>query len=224
MKKWTDLAWFQRGCAEDGGPAAADADVIEARLHKTVYQPKNPYRAMSLTPFDKVRVVIIGQDPYPNPAFATGLAFSVPKSIDRKDYPASLQNIYQELVDDLGIPYPKTGCLDSWAEQGVLLWNSVLTCEPYNPRAHRGMGWEKLTDQVLRAVDVCRSKCVFVLWGKDAQSHLPTILPSVECRRHYVITSSHPSPLSVNKGFKGSRPFSRINALLDKDPIDWRLS
>jgi uracil-DNA glycosylase len=170
-------------------------------------------------PLDDVRVLIVGQDPYPTPGHAVGLSFSV--APDVQPVPRSLVNIYQELQTDLGLPRPSNGDLSPWADQGVLLLNRVLTVTPGKPASHRGKGWETVTAAAITALVDRGGPLVAILWGRDARNlvpHLPGI-PAIE--------SAHPSPLSAHSGFFGSRPFSRANELLAQQgaaPIDWRLS
>ena len=169
-------------------------------------------------PLDAVRVLIVGQDPYPTPGHAVGLSFSV--GPDVRPIPRSLANIYQELETDLGIPRPTTGDLSPWADQGVLLLNRVLTVAPGKPASHRGKGWETVTAQAISALVQRGGPLVAILWGRDARNLVPHLggIPAIE--------SAHPSPLSAHAGFLGSRPFSRANALLAErgaPPIDWRL-
>jgi uracil-DNA glycosylase len=169
-------------------------------------------------PLDDVRVLIVGQDPYPTPGHAVGLSFSV--APDVTPIPKSLVNIYKELQTDLGVPAPTNGDLSPWADQGVLLLNRVLTVRPGTPASHRGKGWEHVTAAAITALVERGGPLVAILWGRDARNlapHLPGI-PAVE--------SPHPSPLSAHSGFFGSRPFSRANELLAQqgaDPVDWRL-
>ena len=170
-------------------------------------------------PVTDVRVLILGQDPYPTPGHAVGLSFSV--SPDTRPLPRSLSNIFRELVDDVGVPTPSSGDLTPWADRGVLLLNRVLTVQVGEPASHRGQGWEAVTDAAIEGL-VARDgePLVAVLWGRDAQSAEP-LLDDVP-----IIASAHPSPLSADRGFFGSRPFSRANVLLDElgaDPIDWSL-
>jgi len=170
-------------------------------------------------PFDAVRVLIVGQDPYPTPGHAVGLSFSV--APDVRPLPCSLANIYREYGDDLGQPTPSTGDLTPWAERGVLLLNRCLTVQPGQPASHRGKGWETVTEQAIRAlVERNGDPLVAILWGRDARKLMP-LLGDVPC-----VESAHPSPLSAAKGFFGSRPFSRANALLEElggEPVDWKL-
>jgi uracil-DNA glycosylase len=170
-------------------------------------------------PFDEVRVLIVGQDPYPTPGHAIGLSFAV--SPETRPVPRSLANIFREYSDDLGHPTPSNGDLTPWTQQGVLLLNRVLSVEPGKPGSHRNKGWEKVTEQAIRAlVDRDAEPLVAILWGKDA-GNLAPLLVDVP-----MITSVHPSPMSADRGFFGSRPFSRVNALLEEiggDPVDWKL-
>ncbi len=169
-------------------------------------------------PLSTVRVLIVGQDPYPTPGNPVGLSFSVAPDVHR--LPPSLINIFREYTADLGYPAPATGDLSPWSERGVLLLNRVLTVQPGKPGSHRGKGWEEVTDQAIRALAARQQPLVAILWGRDARSLAP-LLGSVP-----LIESAHPSPNSADRGFFGSRPFSRANALLEKqgaDPIDWKL-
>ncbi|MBF6214430.1 uracil-DNA glycosylase [Nocardia puris] len=171
-------------------------------------------------PFDKVRVLIVGQDPYPTPGHAMGLSFSV--APDVSPVPRSLANIFTELHKDLGHPTPSCGDLSPWSDQGVLLLNRVLTVSPGQPASHRGKGWEAVTEQAIRALVARDEPLVAILWGRDA-STLKPLLSEAEVP---YIESAHPSPLSASRGFFGSRPFSRVNELLDElgsEPVDWRL-
>jgi uracil-DNA glycosylase len=169
-------------------------------------------------PFASVRVLIVGQDPYPTPGHPVGLAFSVAPEVKR--LPASLVNIFREYRDDLGYPAPATGDLSAWSERGVMLLNRVLTVQPGRPASHRGQGWEEVTDQAIRALAGRHIPLVAILWGRDARNLVP-LLDGVPC-----IESAHPSPNSADRGFFGSRPFSRANQLLEKqgaEPVDWKL-
>jgi uracil-DNA glycosylase len=180
---------------------------------------QNVLRAFTF-PFEQVRVLIVGQDPYPTPGHAVGLSFSVAPEV--RPLPRSLANIFTEYTDDLGHPAPATGDLTPWAERGVMLLNRVLTVRPGNPASHRGKGWEAVTECAIRALVARQQPLVAVLWGRDA-STLKPMLEGADC---VAIESPHPSPLSASRGFFGSRPFSRANELLEKmgaDPIDWRL-
>jgi uracil-DNA glycosylase len=169
-------------------------------------------------PFDAVRVLIVGQDPYPTPGHAVGLSFSV--SPTTRPLPRSLMNIYREYSADLGLPPPSSGDLSPWSDQGVLLLNRVLTVGPGSPGSHRGKGWEQVTEQAIRALVARDETLVAILWGRDAMTLQPLLgdVPTV--------TSAHPSPMSADRGFFGSRPFSRVNAMLAErgaPPVDWRL-
>jgi len=169
-------------------------------------------------PFEAVRVLVVGQDPYPTPGHAMGLSFSVAPGV--RPLPRSLANIFRELVDDLGVTPPTSGDLSPWADQGVLLLNRVLTVSPGRPGSHRGQGWEAVTEQAIRALVDRDRPLVAVLWGRDAQGLTPLLGATP------VVASPHPSPLSASGGFFGSRPFSRVDALLARqgaDPVDWRL-
>jgi uracil-DNA glycosylase len=184
------------------------------------YLPSGPNILRAFTqPFDRVRVLIVGQDPYPTPGHAVGLSFSVEPDV--RPLPRSLANIFREYSDDLGLPTPSNGDLSPWAERGVLLLNRVLTVEPGRPGSHRGQGWEQVTEQAIRAL-VARpaQPLVAILWGRDARTLCP-MLSDVPC-----IESAHPSPMSADRGFFGSRPFSQTNTLLAElgaDPLDWTL-
>ena len=196
------------------------AFVAEERKHYTVYPPKaDVFTALALTPYDNVRVVILGQDPYHGPNQAHGLAFSVRKGVRP---PPSLVNMFTELRDDLGITPPRHGYLVPWAEQGVLLLNTVLTVRAGAAASHKGHGWERLTDRIIELLSARGQPVVFVLWGTPAQRK--TVL--IDTKRHTIIRSVHPSPLSAASGFFGSRPFSKVNTALaasGQPPIDWQL-
>lgn len=179
----------------------------------------NWFTAFNHTPFGKVKVVILGQDPYHGPNQAHGLCFSVLPGVD---IPPSLRNMYQELQSDLGIPPADHGCLTSWADQGVLLLNATLTVERGNAGSHQGQGWEEFTDCAIRALNEHREGLVFMLWGSYAQKKGAFI----DAKRHLVLKAPHPSPLSAHRGFFGCRHFSRANDYLvahGQTPIDWRL-
>jgi uracil-DNA glycosylase len=185
------------------------------------YLPAGPNVLRAFTfPFDNVRVLIVGQDPYPTPGHAVGLSFSVAPEV--RPLPRSLANIFDEYTADLGYPQPSCGDLTSWAQRGVLLLNRVLTVRPSNPASHRGKGWEAITECAIRALVARSQPMVAILWGRDA-STLKPILAAANC---VAIESPHPSPLSASRGFFGSRPFTRANEILTgmgADPIDWRL-
>jgi uracil-DNA glycosylase len=177
------------------------------------------FRALDLTPLDKVRVVILGQDPYHGDGQAHGLCFSVRKGVRP---PPSLINIFKEMESDLGLPPSGHGCLENWANQGVLLLNSVLTVERAQAASHQGKGWERFTDAIIRKVNEQARPVIFILWGSYAQKKAAF----VDTSRHLVLKSVHPSPLSAYNGFFGSKPFSQANAFLERHgerPIDWRL-
>lgn len=186
--------------------------------NETVYPPPEKiFSALQLTPLEKVRVLILGQDPYHGEGQAHGLCFSVPREIK---IPPSLRNIYKEMRTDLNVCPPENGCLESWAEQGILLLNTVLTVRAGEAQSHQQQGWEKFTDAIIRETSAKANPSVFVLWGGSAQKKLPLI----DQQRHRVITSAHPSPLSASRGFLGSRPFSKINEALvelQRPAIKW---
>jgi len=178
------------------------------------------FNALNSTPFEQVKVVIIGQDPYPTKGHAHGLCFSALPNV--KPLPKSLININKELMEDLGVDNSHTAYLQKWAEQGVLLLNAVLTVEEGNANSHQGKGWEEFTDAVIQAINTKEEPVVFILWGAYAQkkgAHIDT-------SRHHIIKSAHPSPLSAYRGFWGSKPFSQTNAYLKEigaKPINWQL-
>jgi uracil-DNA glycosylase len=177
------------------------------------------FAALHLTPYADVRVLILGQDPYHGPGQAHGLCFSVQPGVPA---PPSLVNILKELEADLGCPRPAHGCLDTWARNGVLLLNAVLTVRAHNAASHAGKGWETFTDEVIRAVNDKPHRVVFILWGGYARKKKALI----DTTRHVVIESAHPSPLSAHNGFLGSRPFSKANAALTEAglaPVEWCL-
>ncbi|HEY8453868.1 MAG TPA: uracil-DNA glycosylase [Natronosporangium sp.] len=194
--------------------------VVEERQRGTVYPPhEEVFAALHLTPYAEVKAVILGQDPYHGPNQAHGLCFSVRKGVQ---VPPSLQNIFKELEQDLGIAPPDHGCLEHWARQGVLLLNATLTVRRSKAASHQGKGWETFTDEVLRAVNEKQDRVVFILWGASARKKKSLI----DTSRHVIIESPHPSPLSASSGFFGSRPFSRTNqALIEagREPIDWAI-
>lgn len=190
--------------------------VAAERADHPVYPPaEEVFAALHLTPFEDVKVVILGQDPYHGPGQAHGLCFSVPPEVPA---PPSLQNVLKELQSDLEIDRPNHGCLDAWAAQGVLLLNTTLTVRAGQAASHQGKGWETFTDEVIRAVNAKEERLVFVLWGASARKKEALI----DTNRHTVIESPHPSPLSAHSGFFGSRPFSRANEAL-REPVDWRI-
>lgn len=194
--------------------------VADERAEHTVYPPaEDVYNAFRFTPLDKVKVFLLGQDPYPGAGQAHGLCFSVRPGVP---LPGSLRNIYQELQSDLGIKPVKHGYLASWARQGVLMLNACLTVRAGAPNSHAGKGWEKFTDAAIKAVNDQPRPIVFLLWGAYAQKKIKLI----DENRHVVIKSAHPSPLSAANGFYGSKPFSKINKAIKQagaEPIDWQL-
>lgn len=190
------------------------------RAQFTVFPPEpEVYTALELTPFDQVRVVILGQDPYHDNNQAHGLAFSVRPGIMP---PPSLMNIFRELKADVGFQMPNNGHLVHWARQGVLLLNTVLTVRAHQANSHRGKGWETFTDRIIQAVSGRPGPVIFVLWGNPAQRKQALI----DASKNHILTAPHPSPLSASRGFFGCRHFSKINALLremDQPEIDWQL-
>jgi uracil-DNA glycosylase len=203
-----------------GDRIAAMGDFLRAEVAAgRTYLPSgaNVLRAFQ-QPFDAVRVLIVGQDPYPTPGHAVGLSFSVAPEV--RPLPGSLINIFQEYGQDLGFPPPVNGDLTPWTGNGVLLLNRALTTAPRKPAAHRGKGWEEVTEQAIRALAARGTPLVSILWGRDARNLRPLLgsLPAIE--------SAHPSPMSADRGFFGSRPFSRANESLVRqgaDPVNWRL-
>lgn len=190
----------------------------EKQRGRVIYPKGSQYfNAFEFTPFPKVKVVILGQDPYHGPGQAHGLCFSVSEGVP---IPPSLANIYAEIVSDIGGTLPKSGCLIPWARQGVFLLNTVLTVEAGQPGSHRGRGWEMFTDEAIKALSVHREHLVFLLWGSHAQSKEALI----DTSKHAVFKAPHPSPLSAHRGFLGCRHFSKTNVYLKKhgiEPIVW---
>lgn len=181
--------------------------------------PKFVFNAFWQTPYDAVKVVIVGQDPYHGPNQAHGLSFSVLPGIPQ---PPSLQNIFKELKNDLEVPIPSHGCLNAWAEQGVMLLNAALTVRQGEPMSHHGKGWEQFTDAVIRKIAERKDPIIFVLWGKSAQEKVAHL----SIHSHVFLLAPHPSPFSVHRGFFGCKHFSKINALLTewgKSPIKWEI-
>ncbi len=177
------------------------------------------FNAFHLTPLSKVKVVILGQDPYHNVGQAHGLCFSVKKGVEA---PPSLVNIYKELQDDLGCRIPRHGCLTKWAEQGVLMLNTVLTVRAHQANSHRGIGWEEFTDAAIMALNGQDRPIVYILWGSPAQRKAAML----HNPKHLVLKAPHPSPLSAYRGFFGSRPFSQANEFLTShgiEPVDWQI-
>jgi uracil-DNA glycosylase len=192
----------------------------EKEQGKTIYPP-GPliFNAFEQTPFDNLKVVLLGQDPYHGPRQAMGLSFSVPDGVHP---PPSLVNIFKELHDDTGAPIPKTGNLTKWAQQGVLLLNASLTVRAGEPNSHSKIGWHQFTNTVIQKISSEKENIVFLLWGKFAQEKAELI----NTKKHHILTAAHPSPFAAEKGFFGCRHFSKTNTYLMKlglDPIDWAL-
>jgi uracil-DNA glycosylase len=194
--------------------------VASERAERRIYPPQEEvFAALHLTPYAEVKVLILGQDPYHGPGQAHGLCFSVRPGVP---LPPSLENIFTELENDVGVRRPDHGCLDRWARQGVLLLNATLTVRAGQAASHQGKGWERFTDAVIEAVNRKPERVVFILWGASARKKRALI----DASRHAVIESAHPSPLSARNGFFGSRPFSRANAALiaaGREPVDWSI-
>ena len=191
----------------------------EYATHRIYPRGSNIFRAFEKCPFDKLKVVIIGQDPYHGPGQANGLCFSVGDGVP---FPPSLQNIFKEVSDDTGTPIPPTGNLDRWAEQGVLMLNTVLTVRAHQANSHRGIGWEEFTDAAILALNSQDRPIVFILWGAPAQRKKRMLTNP----KHLILEAPHPSPLAAYRGFFGSKPFSQTNAFLEKngiEPIDWQI-
>lgn len=194
--------------------------LLEEKEQRTVYPPGDRiFAAFDHTPFSQVRVVILGQDPYHGPGQANGLCFSVHDGVK---HPPSLVNILKELRDDMGVPYPRSGDLSKWADQGVLLLNATLTVRKGEAGSHRGQGWERFTDAVVKKLSEEKDGVVFLLWGRQAQEKGKHVDPF----RHHVLEAPHPSPFSAHNGFFGCRHFSKTNEILREQgeaPIDWAL-
>ncbi len=194
--------------------------LLEEKAKYAIYPPGSQiFNAFKLTPFDQVRVVLLGQDPYHGPGQAHGLCFSVPQCVPP---PPSLVNIFKEIQKDLGIPVPTSGCLDKWARQGILLLNATLTVRANQAGSHQKKGWENFTNAVISKLSEKRVGLIFLLWGRFAQEKEALI----DTNRHYVLKAAHPSPFSAYNGFFGCRHFSKTNELLSKhglEEIDWRL-
>ena len=195
--------------------------VKEEYSQRVIYPPADDiFNALHFTPLSKVKVLILGQDPYHNEHQAHGLSFSVLP--DQKDIPPSLQNIYKELQEDLGCKIPNNGYLKKWADQGVLLLNTVLTVRAHQANSHQGRGWEQFTDAIIRAVNEQDRAVVYMLWGRPAQSKIPML----DNPKHLILKAPHPSPLSAYRGFFGCKHFSQANEFLVQngmEPIDWRI-
>ncbi|HRO98374.1 MAG TPA: uracil-DNA glycosylase [Flavobacteriales bacterium] len=193
--------------------------IAEREQHPVYPRGRDIFNAFKLTPFQEVKVVLLGQDPYHGPGQAHGLCFSVPAGTPP---PPSLQNMFQELQRDLGIPRPTSGDLSPWARQGVLLLNATLTVRAHQAGSHQGKGWEPFTDQAIRQLSAHHSGLIFLLWGRHAQQKESLI----DADRHYILKAPHPSPLSAHRGFIGCGHFRQVNELLlaqGKTPIDWTL-
>lgn len=191
----------------------------EYKTHTIYPKADDIFNAFHLTPLKDVKVVILGQDPYHEPNQAHGLAFSV---LPGNAIPPSLVNIYKELNSDLGCYIPNNGYLKKWADEGVLLLNTVLTVRAHAAFSHKGHGWEQFTDAIISAVNKEDRPIVFMLWGRPAQSKIPMLTN----KKHLILTAAHPSPLSANRGFFGCRHFSKANAFLERngiEPIDWQI-
>ncbi len=213
---WIGLPFFQDGSAE---AVAAKVDAITASGGEVLPPPEAVFTSMRLTPLDKVKVVVLGQDPYPTPGDSHGLAFSYRGA---RRLPASLRTILAEMADDLGYPMPKSGDLSKWAKQGVLLINTALTVEAGKSGAHMKFGWSHLVDQAVSTISARQPAVVFLLWGGPARKRAVLVDQS----KHLVIESGHPSPLNRLNDFRKTRPFSRANAWLSEkglEPVDWRL-
>ena len=217
-----DSSWKEHLQAEFDKPYFKTlTDFVRAEYARgTVYPAgRNIFNAFDLCPFDKVKVVIIGQDPYHEPGQAHGLSFSVRPGID---IPPSLENIYKELHDDLGCYVPDNGYLEKWATQGVMLLNTVLTVRNHQANSHKGIGWEEFTDAAIRILNEQDRPIVYMLWGRPAQAKVPML----DNPKHLILTAPHPSPLSAYRGFFGCRHFSKANDFLIKhgvEPIDWQI-
>lgn len=195
--------------------------VKEEYSTRVIYPPADDiFNALHLTPLKDVKVLILGQDPYHNEHQAHGLSFSVLP--DQKDIPPSLQNIYKELQEDLGCYIPNNGYLKKWADQGVLMLNTVLTVRAHEPNSHQGKGWEHFTDAIIQAVNQKDEPVVYMLWGRPAQSKIPMLTNP----KHLILKAPHPSPLSAYRGFFGCKHFSKCNEFLAQNgliPIDWQI-
>ena len=197
-----------------------EKSINKAYEEKTIYPPKNEiFKALELTPYEEVKIVILGQDPYHQEGQAEGLSFSVKDGIRK---PPSLKNIFKELKTDINIEIPSTGSLINWGKQGVLLLNTILTVEKNHPLSHKDIGWQTFTNEIIKQLNEKQDPIVFILWGKEAQKSKEIITND----KHLIIESSHPSPFSANKSFYGSKPFSKANKFLIKNkinPVDFKL-
>ncbi|MDU0365949.1 uracil-DNA glycosylase [Microbacterium sp. NPDC089180] len=221
LAELADAGLIDASWVEPLAPVADDIAALGERLRaeKAPYLPAGELVLRAFrTPLDAVRVLIVGQDPYPTPGHPIGLSFAVDPHV--RPLPRSLANIYRELHDDLGIAPAPHGDLSAWSAQGVMLLNRVLTVAPGQPASHRGWGWERVTEHAIRVLVAREQPLVAVLWGKDAMNLAPLLGATA------TVSSPHPSPLSASRGFFGSRPFSQVNALLEQqgaDAVDWRL-
>ncbi|MFN2744675.1 MULTISPECIES: uracil-DNA glycosylase [Bacillus] len=222
MKQILNDSWWEQLKNEFAKPYYQELREMLKReyVEHTVYpEPNDIYNAFHYTSYEKVKVVILGQDPYHGPGQAHGLSFSVKPGVNP---PPSLKNIFIELQSDIGADIPNHGSLVSWAKQGVLLLNTVLTVRRGQANSHKGKGWEQLTDSVIDVLNKREKPVVFILWGRHAQAKKERI----DTSKHFIIQSPHPSPFSARNGFFGSRPFSRANQCLQKineEPIDWSI-
>ena len=216
IKSWSDLSFW------------SGSDYLN--IQKNIFPKQKHYiparslvfKALEITPFSETKVVILGQDPYPNPLYAMGLSFSIPRTVSGR-LPPSLANIYTEYASDLNLPVPTHGDLTKWAEQGVLLWNCVPICKPKYSNWYEGLGFESLTAEMIGTLNQEKENVVFILWGAYAHKYIKLIQQD----RHLVIKTVHPSPLSCYRGFFGSKPFTKTNTYLTENnikPVDWNLN
>ncbi|MGV6861899.1 MAG: uracil-DNA glycosylase [Putridiphycobacter sp.] len=212
MKNKLPLNWFNALAHEFEQPYFIELTQKVNQAYKTstcLPAAKQVFNAFKFCDFDNLKVVILGQDPYPTPGHAHGLCFSVEKDVN--PFPKSLVNIFKEIESDLNLPYPKNGNLERWANQGVFLLNTVLTVEAFNPNSHKNMGWQTFTDAVIKTISDQKENVVFLLWGGQAKQKIKLI----DAARHHVLTTGHPSPLSANRGYWfGNKHFSQTNAFL----------
>lgn len=217
-----DPSWKQELDQEFNAPYFSKLKefLIKEKSEQTIYPPGSQiFAAFNHTPFEEVKVVILGQDPYHGPGQANGLSFSVAKGITQ---PPSLKNIFKEIQNDLNIPMPKNGDLSPWADQGVLMLNAVLTVRHKQPASHQKQGWENFTDAVIQKISEQKEGVIFMLWGNFAKSKQALI----DQNKHHILTAAHPSPFSAHNGFFGCRHFSQANEILTKQgmqPIDWTI-
>lgn len=221
LAELAEAGLIDRSWVDPLAPVADEIAALGERLRREAvpYLPAGDLVLRAFrTPIDAVRVLVVGQDPYPTPGHPIGLSFAVDPHV--RPLPRSLANIYRELSDDLGIAPAPHGDLSAWGAQGVMLLNRVLTVAPGAPASHRGWGWERVTEHAIRCLVARDAPLVAVLWGKDAQGLAPLLGDTA------IVASPHPSPLSASRGFFGSRPFSRVNALLEAqgaDPVNWKI-